>query len=61
MEKNMKKNLYIYMYLYLDIYTHMNHFVVSQNATQHCKSTILQLKKKKKKKECLGFLCSHPV
>ena len=38
MEKNMKKNMYIYVLL--------NHFAVHQKVTQHCKSTILQFKKK---------------
>ena len=28
---------------------YMNHFAVHQKLTQHCKSTILQFKKKKKK------------
>ena len=36
MEKNMKKNTYIYMYIYL------NHFPVQQKPTQQCKSTTLQ-------------------
>ena len=36
----MKKNIYMYI--------HLNHFVVQQKLTQHCKSTILQLKKKLK-------------
>ena len=39
MEKNMKKNIYIYIYL--------NHFAVLQKLTQHCKSMILLFKKKK--------------
>ena len=37
MEKNMKKNIYMYN----------NHFAVQQKLTQHCKSTI----QKKKEKE----------
>ena len=36
------------MYIYIHIYIQLNCFAVSQNATQHCKSTILQLKKKKR-------------
>ena len=45
MEKNTKKN--VCMYVYIDIYTHthtykLNHFVVQQKLTRHCKSTILQ-------------------
>ena len=31
-------------------YTWLNHFVVQQQLTQHCKAIILQFKKKKKKK-----------
>ena len=38
MEKNLKKNMYI-------IYLSMNHFAVYLKLTQHCKLTILQLKK----------------
>ena len=30
------------------IYIHLSHFAVQQKLTQHCKSTILKLKKKKK-------------
>ena len=33
----MKKNMYIYVQL--------NHFAIHHKLTQHCKSTILQLKK----------------
>ena len=33
MEKNMKKNVYMY---------NLNHFAVQQKLTQDCKSTILQ-------------------
>ena len=36
----MKKKKYIYTYISL------NHFAVHQKLTQHCKSTILQFKKK---------------
>ena len=42
MEKNKKKNIYIYIYIFI----YMNQFAVHQKLTQHCKSTILQLKKK---------------
>ena len=41
----MKKNIYIYIYIY--IYIKLNHFAVDLKLTQHCKSTILQLKIKK--------------
>lgn len=34
-----KKNVYIHIHIYL------NHFAVQKNLTQHCKSTVLQLKK----------------
>ena len=37
--------IYIYLYVYL-IYVYMNHFAVHLKLTQHCKSTIIQLKKK---------------
>ena len=33
---------------YLKIYIYMNHFAVQQKLTQHCESTILQLKNEKK-------------
>ena len=38
MEKNMKKNIYIYVYVQL------SHFAAQQKLTQYCKSTMLQLK-----------------
>ena len=38
-EKNMKKEFYIYIY--------SNHFAVHLKLTQHCKSPILQFKKKR--------------
>ena len=59
MEKNLKKNVYI-----------LNHFVVYQKLTQHCKTTILQLKKRnaiiwphtrRAKSETLGVGPSHLV
>ena len=37
----------VYIYVWL-IYVYMNHFAVHLKLTQHCKSTILQLKKKLK-------------
>ena len=43
MEKNMKKNMY-YMHVYVCAY--LNHTAIHQQLTQHCKSTMLQLKKK---------------
>ena len=42
MEKNLKKNIYIY------IYVKLNYFAVHQKLT-HCKSTIPQFKKKKER------------
>ena len=42
MEKNMKKNVYIYMC----VCVYLNHIAIHQQLTQHCKSTMLQLKKK---------------
>ena len=36
------ENEYIYTYIY---YIYMNHFAVHQKLAQHCKSTVLQLKK----------------
>ena len=38
--------------MYTYIYTHID-FIVQQKLTQHCKATILQLKKKVKKKKML--------
>ena len=37
--KEYKKRIYMYIYIWL------NHFAVQQKSTQHCKSTIFQLKK----------------
>ena len=36
------------MYIYIHTHTHtqLNHFVIQQKLTQHCKSTILEFKKK---------------
>ena len=39
--------IYIYIYIYV-IYISPSHFAVHLKLTQHCKSTILQLKKKKR-------------
>ena len=36
MEKNMKKNMYIY------IYTKLNDYAIQYELTQYCKSTIIQ-------------------
>ena len=47
--KNLKKNIYIYIYDSQEYEKNMNHFVVHQKLTQHCKSTILQFKKKSAK------------
>ena len=50
MEKNMKKNVCIcIMYIYV-IYILLNHFVVQQKSTQHCKSTIIKFKQLRKEK-----------
>ena len=49
MEKNMKKNK-IYIYI------NLNHFAVHLELTQHCKSTIIQLKKKKERKSREDFM-----
>ena len=38
---------YICIYMCVYIYVCVNHFAVHQKLTQHCKSTILQFKKKK--------------
>ena len=43
MEKNLEKNIYVYICEYID---KLNHFPVYQKQTQHCQSTILQLKEK---------------
>ena len=43
MEKELKK-------IYVCVHTKLSHFVVHQKLTQHCKSTTLQLKKKKREK-----------
>ena len=52
MEENLK-----YIYLYIHIY--LNHFAVHLKLTQHCKFTILQLKKLLlKKKERKKGVCS---
>ena len=42
-----KEYMCIYIYVCLYIYIYLNHFAVHLKLTQHCKSTILQLKKKK--------------
>ena len=55
MEKNLKKNvcvcvciyIYKYIYMYIYIYIYISHFAVYVKLTQHCKSTILQLKNNK--------------
>ena len=39
--KEYEKEYYIYIYMCV----YLNHFVVHQKLTQHCKSTILQFKK----------------
>ena len=47
----MKNNIYIYIHIhiYIWIYIYLNHFAVHLKLTQYCKSTIVQLKKKRKK------------
>ena len=46
MEKNLEKDKCVCVCIYIYIYTYMNHFAVHLRLTQHCKSTVLQLKKK---------------
>ena len=46
----MEKNKYIYRERERERERELNHFAVHQKLTQHCKSTILQFKKKKAKK-----------
>ena len=43
--------VYIYIYTHTHTYMKLNHFAVHLKLTQHCKSTILQLKKRGNKKE----------
>ena len=43
-KKSGKEYIYIYIYMQVHIYTQLNHFAVRLKLTQHCKSTILQLK-----------------
>ena len=51
--KESEKNMYTYLhtYIYTYIHTHiciyLNHFTLHLKVAQHCKSTILQLKKEK--------------
>ena len=45
------------IHIYIHTHTHMyilSHFAVHLKLTQHCKSTILQLKKKKKRQSTDG-------
>ena len=48
MEKNIKKNMCLYREL--------NHSAVHQKLTHHCKSTILQLKKKEERSEFPNYM-----
>ena len=41
---------YIHIYTYIHICIYLNHFAVHLKLTQHFKSTILQLKKKRERK-----------
>ena len=51
MENNLKKMyIYIYIYAHTHICIKLNHFAVHLKLTQHCKPTILQLKKQNKEK-----------
>ena len=50
MEKNLKNNIYIYSYPYIYGYIYLNHFAVHLKLTQYCKSTVVQLEKKKEKR-----------
>ena len=48
-EKNLKNYIYVcvcvYIYIYIYIYIYLNHFTVHLKLIQHCKLTIVQLKK----------------
>ena len=46
----------MYVYVYIYIYMKLNHFAVHQKLTQHCKSTILQLKKRSVNQETFQYL-----
>ena len=48
MEKDLKKNIYIYVCVYIYIRMYNNHFVLLSGVQQHCKATILQFLKMKK-------------
>ena len=46
--KESEKNIHIYrIYIHINTYICMNHFAIHLRLMQHCKSTILQFKKKK--------------
>ena len=44
MEKNMKKNICVCVCVCVCVHIKLNHFAGHQKLTQHCKSTIPQLK-----------------
>ena len=43
--------MYIYIYVCVYIYMELNYFAVQQKLTHHCKSTTLQLEKRKKSRK----------
>ena len=47
MNYNGKESEKEYIYIHIHIHVKLNHFAIHQKLTQHCKSTILQLKKNK--------------
>ena len=51
MEKNLKRDVYVYIYIKYIIYIELNYFVVHLRLTQHCKLIILQKMTQKRKKE----------
>ena len=53
MEKNMKKKI--------SLCVELSHFAIYQKLTQHCKSTVLQLKKNLKRDTLLKLQVEQPV
>ena len=56
MEDNIRQGMCVYIYIYI----WLDHFAVQQKLAQHCESTILQQKRKKKKEKCEGHPPSSP-
>ena len=47
---------YIYMYIYICMYVYQGHVAAEQKLAEHCKSTIIEkLKLKKKRKEARSY------